>query len=529
MSTPTSKIYVCSGVRLNNSYEHTIWFDSEESQLAYFSGKVATTFSDYTYLRKNWDINVKASMEAARSWSYLYFRNGTGKHYFYFITNLQYINDGMVRLSIELDVMQTYMFDYTLLRSFVEREHVADDTVGKHIIDEGLELGDLRVIDEVEINLQNLCVLVQATYNPLNTTEENTDTVLAAKYNNVFSGLGIYAVSLSDWQAWGTKLKLLDDYGKSDGIIAMWMYPQDLVTLTSGYTWTDGNVCKPVSGISSFYKDVARNTKTSGAYTPKNNKLLTYPFNFLYVSNNNGAAAAYRFERFGDPAACNFRVIGTLSPEGSVRLYPLNYNGLQHNYEEGLQLGDYPTCAWNQDIYKLWLAQNQNSQAYSNTMAGLKIAAGAVTAGIGAVTGNLMMAAGGASSVAMGAADIHSLLAQKADIEIQPPQAKGVHSSSVSVANGFHTFAIKWKSIGIEQAAVIDDFFSMYGYKIHRVKVPNRNVRENWTYTKTIGCHITGNFCNEDLVKIESIYNNGITFWNNGDSIGNYNLSNNTI
>lgn len=521
MSTPSSIIHICSGVRLDNRYQHTIYFSSLANQLAYFSGKVVKTFSNYTYLRKSWSVKVMATMEQARSWSYLYFQNGSGKYYFYFINNIEYINDNTVELFLELDVMQTYAFDYSLLRSFVEREHASTDAVGGNIVEEGLELGDLRVIQESEVSLQDLCVLIQSTYDPITTTEENTDTVLAGNFNGVFSGLGIYATNMSDWQALGAKLKLLDDYGKSDGIITMWMYPKELVQLTSDYSWTDGKVTKEVNAITSIYKEVARNTKTSGAYTPRNNKLLTYPFNFLYVTNNSGAAAVYRFERFGDPTACNFRLVGALSPEGQVKLYPLNYNGVQHNFEEGVAMGDFPTCAWNQDTYKLWLAQNQNSQNFAMAMGGLSIAGGFVMGAVNPMAG--------AGAVVGGASTIASILSQRADKEIQPPQARGQHSASVGVANDLHNFTIKWKSVGIEYAKIIDDYFDMYGYKTLRVKVPNTHVRENWTYTKTIGCTISGNFCTEDKTKIESIFDNGVTFWMNGDSIGNYSLSNNTL
>lgn len=523
MSTPSSIIKVCSGVRLSNDYIHTIYFDSLSDQLTYFENKVVKTFSHYTFLRKSWDINVESTMEQARKWSYLFFTNGSNsKTYFYFITNIEYVNDSTVKLSLELDVMQTYMFDYSLRSCFVEREHSSTDGIGDNITEETLNVGDLRVIDSTDVSLSDLCVLVLATYNPITTNEDNTDTVLASRYNGIFGGLGIYAVNMSDWSAWGQKLKLLDDAGKTDGIVSMWMYPKSLVELAEGESWTDGAVTHKVSGATSIFKEIGINVKTSGGYTPKNKKLLTYPYNFLYVTNNSGGAAAFRYERFGDQSACNFKIVGALSPEGSAKLYPLNYNGVQHNFDEGLTLGGFPTCAWNEDVYKLWLAQNQNQQNLSLAMAGLTIAGGVGTmiasGGVGAV--------GGAGAVLHGASTIASTLTQRQDKAVQPPQAKGSHSASVNICAGFQTFTIQRKSIGIEYARIIDDYFTMYGYQTNRVKVPSRRVRENFTYTKTVNCHVTGNLCTEDLLKIQSIYDNGVTFWVNGDSIGNYTVSN---
>ena len=130
MSTPASQINICEGVRLDNTYRNTIYFSGIAAQLSYFLGKVIKTFTGYTYLRKSWSIKVSATMEQANSWTYLFFSNGEGqKTWYYFINNIEYVNDNTVELFLELDVMQTYMFDYTLLPSFVEREHVTLDAI----------------------------------------------------------------------------------------------------------------------------------------------------------------------------------------------------------------------------------------------------------------------------------------------------------------------------------------------------------------------------------------------------------------
>jgi hypothetical protein len=66
----------------------------------------------------------------------------------------------------------------------------------------------------------------------------------------------------------------------------------------------------------------------------------------------------------------------------------------------------------------------------------------------------------------------------------------------------------------------------MYGYAQHIRKVPNRAVRPHWTYTKTIGCCVKGSVPADDMASICAIYDKGITFWKNGDEVGNYNLPN---
>lgn len=522
MSTPQSLIYICSGVKLNNKYEHTVHWDSRTAQQAFFAGKVVRTFSAYTFLRKSWSIKVQASLADARSWNYLYFCNSDGRYWYYFINNVEYVNDSTVELFLELDVMQSYDQYYSLLRCFVERQHTASDAIGANTVDEGLEIGELVTNYSLDIPMGEMCILLLCTIVPNESLgKEEPVKVLGSYYNDIFNGMGIYAIDAADWVALAEILNALDGDGFSDGVISMWMYPKKLVEL-------DGDpdiVMRPVKAIAPFFQDITRPAQLTNGYTPRNNKLYCYPYTMLYATNNAGGAATFRYERFGDPTACNFKITGALSPEGKVRMYPLNYNGEQHAYEHGLNLDGFPTCAWNQDVYKLWLAQNQNQQDLSLALSAVSVVggvAGAVaTGGAGAMLG--------LGSAISGVQNIASILAQRKDQQIQPPQAKGQASASVNTVAGFQTFTLKRKSPSLENLKILDGFFDMYGYKINAVQVPNRATRENWTYIKTVGCHINGNFAVEDVNKIEEIFDKGITFWKNGDSIGNYSLTNRTL
>lgn len=523
-----STIYICSDVRLTNDYQHTIYFESQSAQHTYFSGKVVKTFSDYTYLRKNWDIKVEADFEDACKWQYMYFKNGDdGKTWYYFINDAQYISDTTVKLSVEMDVMQSYLFDVTLLPSFVEREHSATDEPGDNIIPEHLDVGPLMIRTEYSTDdLNTLCILVMATYNPMYTTDkDNVAKVLSANYDGIFSGLGIYAVQMSSLSSWGAKLALLDDAGLSDGIISMWMYPKNLIELADGESWADSNVCHKVARINKdVYHPTGRIETVGKSYIPTNKKLLCYPYNFLYVTNNSGGGAVYKYELFSDPTYCNFKIIGTLSPEATCKLYPLNYNNVQHNYDEGLMLSGFPTCAWNQDTYKLWLAQNQNTQNLNMVTSGLTIAGGVAGLIGSAVTGNVVGAGASLGAIAGGVNSISSQMSQKEDREVQPPQAKGGYSSSVNVVAGFQKFTIQHKCVCDDYARMIDKYFHVYGYQTNKVKIPNRHARTHWTYTKTRGCIIAGNIPVADKNKIQAIYDNGVTFW--VGQIGNYNMIN---
>lgn len=522
MGAPMTNIYVCAGVRLTNDYKHTIYFESPQAQRAYFNGKRVYSFYNYAYCRKNWTIKLNVNREQAVSWSYLYYNNGVvDRNYYYFITDIEYINDNCVELSLELDVMQTYHFDYQLMPCFVDREHCLTDTIGDNTIDEGLDIGELAICGTSDISLADMYIMVMSTFS---LQSDGTVNILSSSQNGVFAGVGVYAVNSGDYGALGQMLKLYDDNGVSEGVLSIWMYPKNLVNTVADPDGVD-TVAKQVSGATSFYHNIAINTSLAGGYVPRNKKLYTYPYNFLYVTNNQGGSGVYRYERFADPNFCNFRVVGAITPEGAVSLHPLNYNGDSQNYDCGITLSGFPTCAWQSDTYKLWLAQNQSSQNLNLATSGLTIAGGLAGVASAPFTGGAGVVAG-VGAITHGATSIANIMAQRADRDIQPPQAKGQHSASVNLNAGFLKFTLQRKSLSYEQCHIIDSYFDTYGYKINRCKVPNRKVREEYTYTRTIGCQIVGDFCVSDKAKIQTIYDNGITFWVNGDHIGQYDLQN---
>lgn len=540
MSTPATNIYICSGVPLNNRYDHTLYFANANSQLTYFSGKVVRTLKDYSYVRKSWKLKVAATMEEARVWSYLYFQNGTtGKRYFYFINQIEYINENSVELTLEIDVIQTYMFDWVLRPCYVEREHSVTDNWGENTIDEGLETGDLITASKETVDLSSELVIMVAASIDINKYYVNgvEDQIVASKYDKIFGGFQVTAVGLnamSEWDdmAWDELAKILYKLqvdGKLDAIFTIWQYPGNLLS------WTDGDyetaLAKYVTGSSTFTYTASARPTTINGYKPKNQKVLQYPYCMLYATNNSGGAAVYQYEKFSSNNY-TFRIRGNIAPDAVIKLIPVSYKGVAHNYDEALSMGNYPICSWNSDTYKLWLAQNQNQQNLGFAMSGLKIigGVGAIVGGVAAAapTGGTATVAGvsaGVGLISSGASGIASQLAQRADKDIQPPQARGTYSGSHNLSNGLQNFDFYHKTIDAYHAEMIDNYFSMYGYATRKVKTPNISSRPAWNYVKTIGSNIGGNMCMEDLKLINAIFDKGITFWKNTD-VGNYALDN---
>ena len=124
-------------VPFDNSYRHTMTFANATAQSAYFQSCMETRLANgsYTYVRMNNSIRVPFNAEELYTHNYVMYQNRNyGQKWFYaFIVGVNYLNEGTTELVLELDVMQTWYFDYQLVEGFVEREHVDDDSIGAHL------------------------------------------------------------------------------------------------------------------------------------------------------------------------------------------------------------------------------------------------------------------------------------------------------------------------------------------------------------------------------------------------------------
>lgn len=547
---PNGVVRVCKGVPLSNDYKHTLWFSSDTKFFDYFEGKVAKTFSRYNIIRDTDAISVEATYDEARTWNYMYFQNnGTGgPHiYFAFITRVEYVNENTVKLHYEVDVMTTYFWSYTLNQCFVEREHSATDNYYDNLIDEGLEVGELIDYATTYPEIGEMCVLVMSTIKLKGSgvKVDYSTTQMANGYvlNKSYTAMMIYAVDSDSIGALNSVLMRLNTAGKTDAIVAMWMYPKSLVKLDSSEDWGDEDSVKLVDGIVPLTEHIIP-APNFGGYNPTNKKLFSYPYNFIYVTNNAGGSAVYKHELVQNNTpqmamnTVSFKIGGAISPEASVRMYPFNYRKNGNNFEEGIALGTYPSCAWNSDTYKLWLAQNQNQLELSERKAYISAGTTALT---GVISGIAMIAmqnyAGGALAIAgglgggaiSGYTQVSAINAQKSDMEIQPPNAKGSYTANINVAEGYQTFTISRRTITAKQAKIIDDYFTRFGYACREVKVPNRHARKSFTYVKTVDCQITANLSHDIIQKIQSVYDNGVTIWADPSVIGVYTCDNSCL
>lgn len=502
---PNSTIKFLKNVPLDNTYNHTIYFGSAEAQSAYFHSISKFTVLEQTYQRVHRNVvRVQIMADNLYDCNYMMFKNTSfGDKWFYaFITAVEYINNAVSEVTFEIDVMQTWHFDYQLRDCFVEREHSVTDNIGGNLVPENIEIDQLitRLKSDFDMSTMYVCAMTSKT------SEGAAPT--GRTINGVYTPLNVIAgISATDASTLNELLEEFVGEGQENAIVSLYQYPAFC---------GDASTVTPETALA----NVAFPTADINGYIPKNKKLFTYPYCCLVVSNNQGQTAEFRWEDFTlSSGNAQFTIVGVFQGTPCVMCYPRNHKGIINDYDSGLTISSFPMCPFSGDAYQAWIAQNRSSITTSiigSTIKGMQA---------GALTGGPVGGAAGAVGGLFGS--ILSTLARKSDLQNTPPQVHGQTScDSLNVGIGRVGFTFKAMQIKPEFARIVDDFFSMFGYATNKVKTPNRTSRPHWNYVKTNGCVIKGSVPADDANKICKIYDTGITFWKNGAEVGEYGLNN---
>lgn len=556
---PNSTVYLLSGVPCDKSYIHTLYFENKNEQYSYFYGKRVKAFTNVSYQRhsKN-SIRLECLADDIYNVNYLMFQNTAyGNKWFYaFVNNVEYINNVTTEITYTIDIIQTWYFDYTLGACFVEREHTLTDVVGENTVPEPVDAGETYIQEYNEYmyprtTSQPLFSLV-VYYIPTQgeyiegigddyTFKVGTNVNLRGTiYNGIYTGAISYAYPMFFGADGLETLKWIDALFKtldeiSATIISVQQVPFDV--------WLDETVGRP-SKIKSINQPLSFSVGSgtteyprTDIYTPKNKKCYTYPYSYMVITNNKGDERTLLWEQSASKSAdgrqqIRIQISSAVAPTCEIGARPMNYMGKEVNYDEGVLLNDFPMPSWSENTFERWWAVNKYQFMYNTVSDAINTVVGAMKAGL---TGGIGMS----ESVSLGAANaglgVVDNIVEYGTRQRAPNKGKGnMSSSGLPVVEGRIGFSMYSMGSKPEYIKIIDEYFSMFGYKICRLKTPNiravakSELRPQWNYIKTTTCIIDNlNAPAEIDEQLQSIYNSGITFWMNPNNVGKYNLDNN--
>jgi hypothetical protein len=603
---PHTSIRLLFNVPLTSDYVNTYWFSNQQQQLIYFNQFSFYEVTDQSYQRKSrgW-LRIMAPYNSVYNANYLMFKNISPtidgdfptvdyeeKWYFAFVDDVVYINERTAEVHYTIDVIQSYMWNWTFHDCFIERECTASDNLYEHILDEGIPLPDFEysnhksndnLKDEVErmkfsTGLSDtpqhlsfdphIVIATTLTEDYKDSTEISaSDPPISHMYNGALVGCNMLVKTngpITDTNSalyWITNLP----GGKESAVLGIYMCPGIIAN-------------NPNRG--EFYCNIPKPSNALGDYIPVNKKLLSSPYRSLVIQSSDGASQTFDLSKFydsGNSILFYLDVFFTAPVQGA--LYPANYNHEAPMLPTIMPLPTLPSCTWSNDTYKAWVALNSGFAITS--VAGSVIDAGArigTAVGGAMLSGPLASAVGGSvlsneTALSLGGAigndpstvgwigetsgqafarnarnisrgfgqqqggligDIQNIANNYfawQNAKLAPDTFNGSAQNLNSFVNGYYGFTWGIRHVRKEYARIIDKYFTMFGYKVNRVGKPSLHNRTRFTYIKTANCDIDGDIPNAERNLICEIFNKGVRFWavENTVQFGDYTLSNDVI
>ena len=552
---PSTTVRVCQSIPLDNTYTDTILFTSKSAQESYFASKTKKVYNGLTYQRlasnsSTWAIFLEDVADYFYDCNYLCFQNGGfGNKWLYaFISDILYINENCTAITFEIDVMQTWLFDFEIKKSFIERMHVSDDTISRNVVEEGLNFMQRYEYYKIEpsglfggtssdLSKDYSSVVLIATSEDCDQDDEVRGGEMI---QNTYQGLKyiafpIYINPSACLEALNEWLKKMNESGKAGAISSISMVPATGLSMVPEDGWK--YKAEVIDGVIREQSYEINYTNLDDDYVPKNNKLFCWPYHFFTITTMDGQSYDFKYEDIieSDPipgnAEMKFSFKFAFGPNPTYFMFPQYYMKHENNIDYGVKLTGFPQCNWNFGVWENYYAQQDTNIALSmlaSALGSVSSASGSVVSdagskkGLGVGTG-LAIAQAGLGTLQAGLSTFGGLSVVKS----QPDQSKGANNvGGVNYNIETMDFWIIHKRLHWGYVVKIDDYFTKFGYRVNSTGVPNLHTRKYWNYLKLDQPSVTGNMPVGDMRMIKQILSNGITFWHTTD-VGNYDLNNN--
>lgn len=553
---PNNEI-VLLNVPIEIDMKNQLTFANSNNQFEYFRNiQDQRVYDKVTYIRKDGYVVINDCFDNLIRYNYCMYQNEnfSTKWYYAFIIKMEWLSPNSTKVYIKTDVFQTYQFDVNYYASFIEREHinVNEDGIGANLVPENLELGEVIENSSTSIKGLGICYVIAYGRDPSD-IGGGTSQFNGCFVNGIASGLWYYIGNMNKVLE---MIKTIDTAGFGGDIKAVYSIPTvSILGWDPDYSIDELDDRYQVWGFwvnNQFYSDGIEFSldgipNSLNGYTPRNQKLRQYPFQYLGFTPTNGTNKVFKYEDF-ENGVPQFKLVSEINPNPNVYFVPKNFKGVSGvNVSESAVVSGYPSISWKSDYFSNWLAQNSDivnlnlerdqfnyelgiAKDSANYMG--KQIQNAMTLNVGGFamdSSNLLLDTYGNSK--NHDYDIKQTMAQVQKTSMLPNTGNvGGSNATLLGYNLYNQDIFTRYSIKRQFAERIDMYFDMYGYQTNKVKLPNITGRPNWNYVKTLGLNVlqksNSNVPQEDLQEFKAIFNNGVTLWHNPATFLDYSQNN---
>lgn len=465
----------------------------------------------------------------------------SNKDYYIFITETEWLSNRTVVLHYEYDYFQTYVYQMKFKKSMIEREIVSDDTFGKWLNDEGFDTGE-RLVQSVK-NLNGgssdrvFCLSIRDTRDVLSTgSNEKKPLPQLTSFNTYERSATIVAISSAQELSWILNQVAINN--RLNAVSGLYTVPSSTLALynkSTCYDWATGDVVGYyiTTGSSTAFTEYVYRPSTIDGYTPKNNKCFLYPYCYVNISNSNGSSLIARFEYSKNKGLISLAYRQFIIEGVPSYLWLQDYNGFDKNLDNVITTNDHVQIPWTADSYATYSASNKYTMVNDRRQHQIDYA---YNTGKGAISSMLSGdIVGTITSITDNTRDLfsyeNSLNATLNDIKNTPPSMQGSFTGNANNLIGDIGFKAELVTISSENMRTIDEYFSMYGYKVNHIKNISDVLytRRHWNYVKTVGANIIGNCPLDAINTVKQMFNNGTTLWHTLSDMYDYSLSNGVL
>ena len=539
MFSPDSSLRLLN-MRMDSELRNTLWFPDRNTQTNWFLSQTDfISFTDYSYVKKDNTIVLACREEDIWRFNYVMYQNTnfSSKWFYAFIVKREWASDYSTRIYLKTDPLQTWLFDWSLMTSFIERQHSTTDEPGDNIIPE--PIGGSQVIYQIS------------------GTVDCTPDWIGVFATSSASGEGTSGVKIGGMYSGAQNVfldqvlpnNLLNSYVNNGMATAVSRIQQ-----ITGFGTESGSV----TGYNATYQKHPTNI---AGYTPRNKKLLSGAFVNGYVT---GFGQEIKFTPdfcSGSEVQVNFAQDIT---SGSVYCYISNYGQQGVNGHTNVLgfLFTFPESTWAYNQYKNDYNLHNGSNSIFRERSGMQRDVNRLNAGIGTI-GNIASLAAGIADIVNPASvlggdlardvtgftdSIQSTVSDAAslyqnyigideisqnlayiDESYNAPATGNVAQSNPFIAAGETIVKYGWLVPDARIAERYDQFLDVYGYAQNTYAIPNLHARNAWTYVKVTELMLDGNCPDEDEVQIRQAFRNGIFWWVYNKEFGNFNQDNSIV
>lgn len=564
---PDSKVYIISGCPCDPDYEHTLYWPNKEGQHAYFMTKAKYRLDAMSYQRaKRGRIRVQYKVEDLYDCNYLAFQNTSfGNKWFYaFIDDVTYVNNITSEISYTIDVIQTWITDMDLQQCFVAREHSVTDVAGDNRVPENLDTGEMIMWDGFRNILESnfpdkddLKIVIGQGMSSVGIPWDGGRMYGRVFTNAFYTPFAATTDGMAEAASW---LKSSGFWDQPGAAFTMFMCPESVLL--------HGDSDAPYSATKLIAIQDKNVLDRSDGTPVRNQKMYTWPYTFLRITNTTGQVRDYAYELFNShdkDGNIQFDMALSYSDTVSLTLIPRGYKSRLHTNltsspDDSITYNAFPKCSFAvSDI-----GQRLAIGGVSAVLAGLTtamagggiggIALSAAMSGLGGATTGNITNVGTVNETPWDVQDEFDASGRK---RMTKDQTRRMKSSAVETSDQINTLqhmanATRPLNSGVinslagndmfnagydgpryaqmqptlEYIDRIDDYFSRYGYATNKIKTPNISSRPHWNYVQTVGCKIGGSIPCTDETAICSIFNKGVTFWKHPEEVGDFSLDN---